>query len=240
MHCFCGIILAPRRSIGPPPSCGKRGNNIKRSRACRLHFRTCCTSRKRTALLFDCQTSFSMARRVREQIVILHRRLPAIVRDDEVCRRLMTTPGVGLVVALTYRATVDVPARFRKSKAVGAVIGLTCQSGEIDRNGRISRCGDEMMRVMLHFLARYSRSEHQGGMSSLGVKIRKGAHHEVRLVGVRHQWRKEPPGELSIAPAADGRLGWATSRLKPRDKGRLGRSSNVACPATSIARPHAY
>jgi transposase len=41
-------------------------------------------------------------------------------------RRLMTTPGVGPVVALTYRATVDVPARFRKSKAVGAVFGLTC------------------------------------------------------------------------------------------------------------------
>ena len=65
----------------------------------------------------------------------------------------MTTPGVGPVVALTYRATVDVPARFRKSKAVGAVFGLTCakyQSGEVDRNGRISRCGDEMMRVMLY------------------------------------------------------------------------------------------
>ena len=59
-----------------------------------------------------------IVRRVlREQIVILHRRLLAIVRDDEVCRRLMTTPGVGPVVALTYRATVDVPARFRKSKA---------------------------------------------------------------------------------------------------------------------------
>src|SRR5467141_5433104 len=52
-------------------------------------------------------------RTLREQIVILHRRLLAIVRDDEVCRRLMTTPGVGPVVALTYRATVDVPARFR-------------------------------------------------------------------------------------------------------------------------------
>ena len=68
----------------------------------------------------------------------------------EVCRRLTTTPGVGPVVALTYRATVDVPARFRKSKSVGAVFGLTCskyQSGEIDRSGRISRCGDEMMRV---------------------------------------------------------------------------------------------
>ena len=95
-----------------------------------------------------------VVRRVlREQIVILHRRLLAIVRDDEVCRRPMTTPGVGPVVALTYRATVDVPARFRKSKAVGAVFGLTCskyQSGEIDRSGRISRCGDEMMRVMLY------------------------------------------------------------------------------------------
>ena len=92
-------------------------------------------------------------RTLREQIVILHRRLLAIVRDDEVCRRLMTTPGVGPVVALTDRATVDVPARFRKSKAVGAVFGLTCakyQSGEVDRNGRISRCGDEMMRVMLY------------------------------------------------------------------------------------------
>ena len=54
-----------------------------------------------------------IVRRVlREQIVILHRRLLAIVREDEVCRRLMTTPGVGPVVALTYRATVDVPARF--------------------------------------------------------------------------------------------------------------------------------
>src|SRR5258705_9083684 len=94
-----------------------------------------------------------IVRRVlREQIVILHRRLLAIVRDDEVCRRLMTTPSVGPVVSLTYRATVDVPARFHKSKSVGAVFGLTCpkdQSGAIDRSGRISRCGDAMMRGML-------------------------------------------------------------------------------------------
>ena len=95
-----------------------------------------------------------VVRRVlREQLGILHRRLLAIVRDDEVCRRLMTVPGVGPVVALTFRATVDVPARFRNSKAVGAVFGLTpsqYQSGEINRTGAISRCGDEMMRVMLY------------------------------------------------------------------------------------------
>lgn len=57
------------------------------------------------------------------------------------------------MVALTYRATVDVPARFKNSKVVGAVFGLTpakYQSGEIDRSGAISRCGDEMMRVMLY------------------------------------------------------------------------------------------
>src|SRR3974377_461457 len=95
-----------------------------------------------------------VVRRVlREQIAVLHRRLLVIVRNDEVCRRLMTTPGVGPVVALTYRATVDVPARFRNSRAVGAVLGLTpCkyQSGEINRTGAISKCGDEMMRVMLY------------------------------------------------------------------------------------------
>src|SRR6201981_907925 len=95
-----------------------------------------------------------VVRRVlREQLGILHRRLLAVVRDDDVCRRLMTVPGVGPVVALTYRATVDVPARFRKSQSVGAVFGLTCsryQSGESERTGAISRCGDEMMRTMLY------------------------------------------------------------------------------------------
>ena len=65
----------------------------------------------------------------------------------------MTVPAVGPVVALTFRVTVDVPARFRNSKAVGAVFGLTpsrYQSGESDRTGGISRCGDEMMRSMLY------------------------------------------------------------------------------------------
>ena len=95
-----------------------------------------------------------VVRRVlREQIGVLHRRVLTVVRDDEVCRRLMTVPGVGPVVALTYRATVDVPARFRHSKSVGAVFGLTPsrdQSGEHDHSGAISRCGDEMMRTTLY------------------------------------------------------------------------------------------
>ena len=94
-----------------------------------------------------------IARRVlREQLDVLHHQLLEIVRQDEVCRRLMTTPGVGPVVALTFRATVDVPSRFNNSKAVGAALGLTPrrqQSGEIDRMGGISKSGDAMTREML-------------------------------------------------------------------------------------------
>jgi transposase len=64
----------------------------------------------------------------------------------------MTAPGVGPVAAMTFRATVDVPARFRKSKAIGAHFGLTPrkhQSGEMDRTGRISKRGDRMVRTAL-------------------------------------------------------------------------------------------
>ena len=118
-----------------------------------------------------------VVRRVlREQLAILHRRLLAIVQDDEVCRRLMTVPGVGPVVALTYRATVDVPARFRNSKAVGAILGLTpskYQSGEINRTGAISKCGDEMMRVMLYEAAQVmlSRTIRWSWLKAWGMKI---------------------------------------------------------------------
>src|SRR3974377_353994 len=150
-------------------------------------------------------------RALREQIVILHRRLLAIVRDDEVCRRLMTTPGVGPVVALTYRATVDVPARFRKSKAVGAVFGLTCskyQSGESERSGRISRCGDEMMRVMLYEAAprmlhskRWSWlkawamkiARHRGMKKAIVALARRLAviMHRIWIDGTEFQWTRE-------------------------------------------------
>jgi transposase len=82
----------------------------------------------------------------------LHRQLLAAVRQDEVCGRLMTVPGVGAVVAMTFRSAIDQPERFAKSKAVGAHFGLTprkYQSGEIDRTGRISKVGDAMVRTAL-------------------------------------------------------------------------------------------
>src|SRR5262245_46315426 len=120
-----------------------------------------------------------VVRRVlREQVGILHRRLLAVVRDDDVCRRLMTIPGVGPVVALTYRVTVDVPARFRNSKAVGAVFGLTpatYQSGENGRTGAICGCGGEMMRRRVYESAQSMpvRSTKWSGRKSWAMKIAK-------------------------------------------------------------------
>jgi transposase len=92
-------------------------------------------------------------RQLREAFMALHRKLLSIVRDDAVCRRLMTIPGVGPVVSLAFSSTIDIPARFKNSKAVGPALGLTPvlnQSGESRRIGRISLCGDDMMRHLLY------------------------------------------------------------------------------------------
>jgi transposase len=55
----------------------------------------------------------------------LHRAMLGIVRDDTTCRRLMTVPGVGALLAITFTSAVDDPARFRRSRTVGAHFGLT-------------------------------------------------------------------------------------------------------------------
>ena len=68
----------------------------------------------------------------------------------------MTVPGVGPIVALAYIATLDDAARFKKSKDVGAFLGLTprrYQSGEMDWSGRISKCGDRDLRRLLYSAA---------------------------------------------------------------------------------------
>jgi transposase len=90
---------------------------------------------------------------LRTQVRKLHQKLLSMVRDDNICQRLMTIPGVGPIVALAFTATIDIPARFKSSKAVGPALGLTPilnQSGESNRVGRISRCGDGMMRTLLY------------------------------------------------------------------------------------------
>ena len=90
---------------------------------------------------------------LRTEYCRLHREMLAIVKADAVCRRLMTVPGVGAMVALTFTSAIDDPARFTSSKAVGAHFGLTpkkYQSGETDVTGGISRAGDTMARTALY------------------------------------------------------------------------------------------
>ena len=72
----------------------------------------------------------------------LDNEVKAAVRADPVCQRLMTVPGVGAITALTFRAAVDDPNRFKSSRTVAAHFGLTprrFQSGETDNPGRISQ-----------------------------------------------------------------------------------------------------
>ena len=76
-----------------------------------------------------------------------------LAREDRVCRLLMTMPGVGHVVALTFKSAVDDPERFRRSKDVGPWAGLTPrrdQSGERDIVGRITKAGDAGLRAALY------------------------------------------------------------------------------------------
>lgn len=90
---------------------------------------------------------------VSEQVRGLDRLLSGLARHDPVCRQiLMTAPGVGALTALAFKTVIDTPDRFRRGEEVAAYLGLAPrrhQSGEVDRMGRISRCGDPLLRSYL-------------------------------------------------------------------------------------------
>ncbi len=89
---------------------------------------------------------------VRREVAGLTRRLLTMARDNDESRRLMTVPGIGPINALAFCAAIDEPSRFRRSRSVGAYFGLTPRryaSGEVDWSGRISKCGDAMVRSYL-------------------------------------------------------------------------------------------
>ena len=113
-----------------------------------------------------------------DQLTRLTKQVLDIVRQEPVCRRLMSVPGVGPITALAFRATIDRPERFRRSRDVGAHLGLTptrYQSGETDIVGRISRCGDELARTALYEAAHslLVRSRKWSALRAWGMKIGK-------------------------------------------------------------------
>jgi len=81
------------------------------------------------------------------------RRVDSMARRDAKAKLLMSTPGVGPIVALTYAAAIDDPRRFKSSKNTGAHFGLTpkiYESGESKRSGHISHFGDPTVRAALY------------------------------------------------------------------------------------------
>ena len=120
---------------------------------------------------------------LRQQKLSYDKTLYAMSRKSSVCRALMTVPGVGPVTSLAFLAIIDDPTRFPSSKSVGAHLGLTpktYQSGEIDRNGHISKCGDKMMRYLLYEAAGVllARAKQSNPLKAWGVKIAKKCGHK--------------------------------------------------------------
>ena len=92
-------------------------------------------------------------RSVRARAAELTRQVLATARQSNACRLLMSIPGVGAITATMFVTAIEDPENFRKSRSVGAWLGLTTrryQSGEVDYGGHISRRGDPHMRALLY------------------------------------------------------------------------------------------
>jgi transposase len=112
-----------------------------------------------------------------------------MAREDAVCQRLMSVPGVGAITALTFKAGVDDPTRFRHSRTVAAHFGLTprrFQSGETDNPGHISRSGDPDVRSALYTAAHalVARSEHWSSLKVWGMTLAKTKGHRRAVIAV--------------------------------------------------------
>ena len=119
----------------------------------------------------------------------LDNRTRHMAHQDPVCQRPMTTPGVGFVTALTFKAAVDDPTRFKRSRTVAAHFGLTprrFQSGEMDNPGHISRAGDPEVRCTLYVAANamMTRSSRWSPLKVWGMKLAKQRGHKRAVVAV--------------------------------------------------------
>lgn len=118
-------------------------------------------------------TTFEM---LENKIKPLEKSLIAIAKADEDVQLLMTIPGVGVLTALSYKIAVGDPMRFEKSRQVGAYLGMTPRqysSGEIEIQGRISKCGSKSTRALLVGAANsmLTRSKKWSKLKAWGLKL---------------------------------------------------------------------
>ncbi|MCM2563798.1 IS110 family transposase [Lutimaribacter sp. EGI FJ00015] len=89
---------------------------------------------------------------LKAEIRAIDRQLLAWFRENEVCQRLSTIPGVGVITATAMVATVPDPNAFASGRQFAAFLGLVPRqnsSGGKDRLGRISKMGDGYLRRLL-------------------------------------------------------------------------------------------
>src|SRR5262249_53956969 len=115
---------------------------------------------------------------VEQQVSDLDRKVRTLARHDVQVKRFMTVPGVGPITALCFKSTIDDPTRFKRSRSVGAYVGLTTRrhaSGEVDWSGRISKCGDAMLRANLYEAANVllTRVSKWSALKAWGLRIAK-------------------------------------------------------------------
>ena len=149
-----------------------------------------------------------------ERIKVLDARVRAAAKQSSMARLFMTAPGVGAVIALSVASTYDDASRFRRSSSAGAYLGLTprrYESGEVSRNGRVSKRGDKLTRTHLYEAANVILTR-QVGFSSLkawGLRIAKGAGFKKAKVAVARKlavilhamWKTTEPFRHATAAA---------------------------------------
>ncbi|PZR80880.1 MAG: IS110 family transposase [Stutzerimonas stutzeri] len=156
-------------------------------------------------------------RDIRKHAANLDRQLLAAARNSRATRLLMTIPGIGAITSLSFSAAIEDPANFKRSRSVGAWLGLTTrryQSGEVDYDGHISRRGDSHLRSLLYEAAvvmlTRTKSRHDSSLKDWGLKLRerlgiKRAAVAVarKLAVIMHSMLKtgEPFNKLASVPA---------------------------------------
>lgn len=124
-----------------------------------------------------------------KEFKVLDKHIRDTARNDVLCRRFMSVPGVGPLTALLFKATIDNPYRFKKSANVGVHLGLTPRkyaSGEIDYNGGITKSGDPMMRMHLYEAAQVilRRTSKPTALKKWGSNIAKRTSRKVAMTAV--------------------------------------------------------
>jgi transposase len=152
----------------------------------------------------------------------LGRKLVADARQSQACRILMSISGVGAITATSFATAIEEPGNFRKSRSVGAWIGLTTRrryrSGEVDYDGNISRRGDRHLRGLLYEEASVilTRSSKQRLVTNMGAsaaredRLQKGCRDCRAKAGCHHAHHAE---NRRVLQSDCGRGGIESDRL---------------------------